>query len=270
MAKKKRKKSSKNFFSGIFSLIGGTFRLLLKVTPVVAIALIIGFGFFGVKKALYADSALSIQKIVITPNDSLPASKQQQVESKWLGKNILKLDLKKIAKDLEQDPNVRVAEVTRHLPAILKVEIQKRTAAVYIQLAPRGLYGVISEDGVILDVVKESNPSLVLIEAYGGDQKEPKTGMRVKQRGYSEAIKFLKAFWNHALSRRETVSKMSLDHLGNLTIFLGGGPEVRLGRHPSDRLEAFERIETLLEKESRTQIEYVDLQFDNVIVKRKK
>jgi hypothetical protein len=93
--------------------------------------------------------------------------------------------------------------------------------------------------------------------------------MSLHPRGFQEALKFLEIFWAHEMSKRETVTKISLDRLGNVTVTLGSGPELRLGRRPEERMAALEKITPLLESGERSAVEYIDLQFDNVIVKRK-
>ena len=271
MGKRKRKKSGRGKgFSKIASFLGETFHLFFRVFPFVALGLILGLLFFGVRRVLYADSSLTVQKIMVDPIDGLSSTERQSLESRLLGKNILKIDVHRVAKELEKDPEIQIARVTRHLPSLLQIEVEKRKPIAFIQLSPRGSFGLISEDGMILDVVRDHNTSLVLVEAYGLDKKEPHMGLKVKQKGFQEAMKFLKAFWEHPLAHQETVTKMSLDHLGNVSVILGSGPEIRLGRQPFETLGSIEKIIPLLEGENRKGIEYVDLQFDNVIVKRKK
>ena len=72
------------------------------------------------------------------------------------------------------------------------------------------------------------------------------------------------------LSHFEVLTRIGIDHLGNVSIILGNGPQIRLGRRPMDSLKSLEKTIPLLKSEERSKIEYVDLQYDNVIVKRKK
>ncbi len=251
------------------SLIGSGLRFVWRMLPLV---IYIGAGagiFLGVKSALYADGALVVDRILIQPSDALTPEETQSIETRWLGSNILAVDLKKIAAQLESDPDVQQALVFRHLPSQLKIEIKKRDPIAFIQFASKGVYGLISEDGMILDTAQTSNASLVTIEAYGLNEKEPRRGRMFEHAGFHEAISFLKAFWSHPLARRETITRIALDHLGNVTITLGSQPKVRLGRYPIERFPALSKILPILESPERTQIDYIDLQFDDVIVKRK-
>ncbi len=271
MAKKKRKKSgNRKGLSGVDALTGGTFRLLFRSLPFVLVLGLAGALFFGVRQALYADFSLAVEKIVVVPPEALSSKQRQILETRLIGKNILTVDIKKISNDLKKNPEIRIAKVSRYLPSILKIEVEERKPTVFVQFAPKGLYGVASEDGMILDVVKERNASLGLVEVYSLGVKEPRMGSQIKHRGFVEAMVFLKAFWKDPVAHQETVTKISLDHLGNVSILLGSGPEIRLGRHPIDHLKDLEKVMPILHGTDRRNIDYLDLQFDNVIVKRKK
>jgi cell division septal protein FtsQ len=272
MGKKKRKKFSKNKrLAWMGSVLGGAVQLFVKSLPLFALCTLLGFLFLGIRKALYADSYLSIRRIVLEPFDALPPQEKQEIESRWLGKNMLTVNLQNMSKELQKDPKIRVVRVSLVFPSILKIEIEKRQLLGMIQLSPRGSFGLVSEDGVIFEVAKERNPSFVLFEAYGWDQKEPRIGLKLKHQGFREAVKFLNAFEGHPLSHQETVTKIVLDRAGNVSLVLGGGPEIRLGRHPLERLGAMERVKPIiLHGEGRAKIDYIDLEFDNIVVKSKK
>ena len=271
MPKKKRRKSGRGKkFLRWGGIVTGAFRLVFRIFPLAAAAALAGGLFVTVRQALYADSALAVSRIVVEPSEALPAIERRALETKFLGKNILRVNLRAVSRELEKDPQIRRAAVVRRLPAELRVFLELRKPVALIQFSPKGSFGLVSEDGMILDTLLRPNASMFLIEAYAAGIKEPQSGAVVPGRGYTEAIRFMKAFWDHPLSRREAISKISLDHLGNVTAVLGNGPAVRLGRRPAERMKALEKVVLLLQGENRAGIDYVDLQFDNIIVKRKK
>ncbi len=271
MAKaKKAKRKKKNPFEPLVEVISGTFSLALKILPAMLVAGVFSGLFFGVRHLLYADPQLTVRDIVVSPAPAMANGRRQDLETKLLGKNILRIDLKKIAADLESNPEIQSARVERQMPSTLKVELVSRKPIAFVQFSSNGSVGSISEDGMILNVFKSSDHSLVTIEAYGMGLKEPQVGYQIRNRGFSEAVKFLQAFWEHPLSKREILTRVSLDHLGQVSITLGAGPDIRLGRRASSRIPTLEKIIYLLEGGDRETIQYIDLQFDNVIVKRKK
>ncbi|MBI3314249.1 MAG: FtsQ-type POTRA domain-containing protein [Candidatus Omnitrophica bacterium] len=270
MARKKRKKAGKKgIFAGIGFLIKSSFALALKAAPGALVILLAGGLFLGVRQMLYADSTLAIQKITVDPATAISIPARANLESDLLGKNILQVNLKRVARSLENNPEIEHARVFRSLPSEIKIEVEKRQPIAFIQFSSRGSVGLISSDGMILDVFPKYDGTFILIEAFASGLNDPKIGMQFRSEGFAHAVKFIKAFWEHQLARRETITKIRLDHLGNVTVVLGTGPAIKLGRNPVEKLNDMEKIVHLLDGEGRKAIDYIDLQFDNVIIKRK-
>lgn len=269
-AKKTAKRKKKSSWAPIFGLAGSAAGLVLRAFPLLLVTGSFCGLFLGVRHLLYADPQLSVKEIVVSPAPALSTGRRQDLDTKLMGKNILKVDLKKIAAELQANPEIQSAKVERQMPSTLQIEVVSRKPVAFVQFVSSGLYGAVSEDGMILDTVKARDNSLVVIEAYGMGLKEPQIGYQIRNRGFTEAVKFLHAFWDHPLSKREVLTRVSLDHLGQVSITLGAGPDIRLGRRASTRIPTLEKIMYLLEGGDRDKIQYIDLQFDNVIVKRKK
>jgi cell division septal protein FtsQ len=269
MAKKKRKKNSGGGFVAIGNMISQTFHVLTRSVPILLVLLACSAFFMGVRSALYADYNLTVQKVTVEPAQSLAAAQRERLDSQVLGKNILNTDLKAIAQSLEKDASIQNVKVSRRLPSEIFVEVQKRKALAFIRFSNPQTFGVISEDGMILDVVDAKNATGLIIEAPGIGVQKPAIGQHLKNRGFQEAVLFLSAYQNNALAAQEPVTRVLLDHLGNVSVVLREGPEVRLGRRPSQRIEAFKKIAPLLEGETRAKIAYIDLQYDDVVVKQR-
>lgn len=268
MPKKRRKKSGGSWKS-VGRFFSDSAKAFFKVMPALVIMFALGATFLGVREALYADPNLTIQKVVVEPPDALAHAQQEKIESAVLGKNILQFDIQSVTSRLEKDPNVLAAHVVKKLPSQLYIEITRREAVAVIRFSPGGNYGVVSADGMILDLVTEKNVSGVVLEATGFSMKQPSIGTQIRDRSFFEAIKFLKAYQIHPMAQFEPLTKIALDHLGNISITLGQGPVIRLGHRPSERLTALEKMLPVLQSEGRAKIDYVDLQFDNAIVKQK-
>ena len=269
MAKKKRKKNGKGGLKAAAQFLGAVSSLFLKVLPSLVIILASGAIFMNVRQALYADANLAIQKISVQPSDALTAAQRNQLESRFMGKNILQVNIRKVSSDLEKDPGIQSARVLKQLPATLDITVERRKAIACLRYAAHGNCGLISDDGVILDIIAEKNIPGVLIEALESQNREPSLGQKVELRGFGEAVNFMKAFQEQELSHYEPLSKINLDHIGNVSITLGAGPQIRLGRRPLETLKSLEKVVPLLKSDDRGKIEYIDLQFDNVIVKKK-
>ena len=153
MGKKKFRKGKKGWF---FSAVGAMFRgmgwLLWKLLPAVVIAGVLIYVGFAVKKGLCEDRWLRVQEIRIVPPDALSPEGIRMLEDKILGKNILLLDLKKIAGTIELGPGAQSVRVVREMPTTIRIEIQKRRPIANVQLRPGGPYGIAAEDGFIIEV----------------------------------------------------------------------------------------------------------------------
>ena len=271
MASKKRKKLGKNFGKAAKAFFADSVRFLLKALPLAAVVLLTGSAFVGVRQVLYQDSHLTLRSIAVEPMQALTEAQRKSLESRYLGKNILKVELARIAEDLEKDPRIKSADVFRRFPSTLRIEIRERIPVALVRFQPHGPAGLISEDGIVLDTFsKETFPAYPVIEVFQAGLKDPERGLRFRAKGFVEIVQFLKAYGNHPLAAREKITKIGLDRLGNVSVVLGEGPQIRLGRTPAARLEVFDKITPLLETEERKKIEYVDLQFGDVVIKRKR
>lgn len=271
MGKKKNKKGKKG---GLFAAIGALFRgilwLLWKLLPLVIIVGVLVYGGFAIKKVLSEDRWLKVQEIRVVPPDVLSPASIRTLEDKILGKNILLLDLKKIAGTIELGPGAQSVRVVREMPTTIRVEIQKRRPIANVQLRPGGPYAIVADDGYIIESRSAIDPAWILIEDFGEPIKEPRVGVRLQNKGFAEALRFMKAFRRHELARREAVTRIMLDPYGNVTVRLGEGPDFQLGRKASERLSFLTKAVYLFKTEPRENIEYMDLQYDRVAVKRKR
>jgi len=270
MGKKKFKKGKKGWLVSAFgAIIRGIGWLLWKLLPVVVIAGLLVYAGFAVKKGLCEDRWLRVQGIQIVPPDALSPASIRTLEDKILGKNILLLDLKKIASTIELGPGAQSVRVVREMPTTIRIEIQKRRPIANVQLRPGGPYAIVSDDGFIIESRPALDPAWILVEDFSEPLKEPRIGARLQNKGFAEALRFMKVFRNHELARREAVTRISLDPNGYVTVRLGEGPDFKLGRKASECVNSLNNAVYLLKTEPRENIEYMDLQYDRVAVKRK-
>ena len=270
MGKKKRKKSPggkglKAFFGWTKSLLG----FGLRVVPLALVIFGVGAAFLGVKQALFADPNLNINKITVEPADALSALQKERLYAVLQGKNILDTDIVAVSRELEKDAWVEKAQVVRRFPAEIKVVIEKRKPLAYVRLGASTVLRLVAEDGTVLDTT-DKNISGLLIEIAPSGAREPGIGQQLTAKGFAESVEFLRAFENHKMAQFETISKMRIDHLGSISITAGKGPEIRLGRRPLEVFHLLDKVLPLLASKEREHIDYVDLQFGNVIVKQKR
>ena len=269
MGRKKRgKRSGKKVNLGSF--FKASFHFTAKVIPFFILMVAAGGTFAGVRGLLFADPHLSIQRINVTPSEALSREQRLRVESLLSGKNILVADIRKISIMLEKDPWIESAVVTKRMPAEISISVRKRVPSAYVKLMTTGESVLVSEDGMVLDTPPAQAVTGLVIEIPGTGMRTPRIGEHLRVKGLEEANQFLREFPKHPLAQFESVSKISLNPIGNVNVTLGKGPELRMGRKPLEAMRSFDKIAPILESAERAKIDYIDLQFNNVIVKQKK
>ncbi|MFA7000560.1 MAG: FtsQ-type POTRA domain-containing protein, partial [Candidatus Omnitrophota bacterium] len=146
MAKKKKIRRSVRGkgLAGLGGLLTGFLRMTARVFPWLLAAFAVAALFLAVRSALMADTSFGIQQVTVTPPQDISTAKRQALETRYLGKNILRIDLAKAAEDLEQDPEIEWAHVRRDFPSTLSIHIRRRVPMALIRFSPRGEYGLVS------------------------------------------------------------------------------------------------------------------------------
>ena len=270
MGKRKRKKSSAPL---LWKATKGSLHLLtqglIKSFPLLVFGAI-GFGiFWGIREELYADSGFRVQSIRIMPENVLSQEKLQELQRLYVHRNLFKISPRKVAAVVKQDPKIREARVVRDFPNILRIEVRDRIPFAQVQLSPKGEYYLLSEDGVVLGRETTRNKNLLLIEVFESASVKPDWGSKLAVPGFEQAAELVKEFPKHRISHAETIDWVRLDHLGNVALVLTQGPELRFGREPMKKLRTLDSLGPLLRSPERDRIIYVELQYQDLIVKKK-
>lgn len=267
---KRRSKKSKAPLT--WKLIQGAVRLLtqgiFKAGPLLLFGAV-GFGiFWGIRENLYADPGFLIQSVEVISTKGVSGEKIASMQKLYLNKNLFRISPSEVVKVAQQDPQVREARVTRLFPHTLKIEMMDRTVFGQVQFVPENVFYSVAEDGIVLGIESSRNLRLPLIEFLEGSSPV-ENGKRLLLPGFKEAVNLTRAFSRHPLARIEQVDKIRLDHLGNVSLVLKNGPELRFGRTPSKRLSQLNSLGGLLAGPERKDLVYIDLQFDDLIVRKK-
>jgi len=266
--RRKRKASSTLTWKAAKGLSRLFFKGFLKASPFVLLGGV-GFGiFWGLRENLYADPGFLVQSLEVVPEKALSPQRIQELERRFLNRNLFKISPQALARELEADPAIREARVLRKFPKTLQIEISHRDPFVQIQFSPHGPYVSAAEDQVVLSKEFERNKKLLLIEAFEDRDSKPENGEGLSLAGFREAVELAKAFQTHPLARREAIERIRLDHLGNVTLVLVKGPELRFGRQPMKKFHTLGSLPPLLKGPDRDKIIYIELQYRDLIVKK--
>ena len=273
MAKKKKKVNTakrKAWVSGLQTAALTGARFIRWFLPIAILCALFFLGFSRVREALYADSALNVRQIKITPEGFIPAALKAELDKQWLGTNIFFADVHKISAFLVRDPSVLKADTVKKFPSTLDVQITPRHPFARVSYSKGGPSAILSEDGVVLSLLDaQSEFAGPFLDAFESKWKAPVKGKWQGPKGLEQAVAFYRQFQYHPLAATEKITRMNVDYLGNLTVTLGTGPEVKLGRHPVEFLNSLHKLDPILDPAERSKIQYVDLQFEDVIVKKR-
>ncbi|MFZ5801739.1 MAG: cell division protein FtsQ/DivIB [Candidatus Omnitrophota bacterium] len=271
MGKRKKRKGKgggnwfRSLFDGIKALLGALWRML----PVLLALGILAAGLFGLWNILKQDGRLSVQKILIQPAGALGDDVYGRLSSKYLGKSLFLLKLPAIAEELQADPLIKSAGVYRDFPSTLKIVIEKRVPVFRVRSEESGAYYSLSDDAVVLGGALPDDLRLMAIEILQEKVGKLRAGKKIDVRGFSGAVQFLNEFRRHPVLREERIEGFTLDSFGGLAFHYEEGPEVRMGRFPSEKIQTLVNALPILHGPDHEGIEYINLEFDEVIVKKK-
>lgn len=270
MAKRKRRKvTSSRPWKAIRGFIGLLTHGILSTSPLLTLGLI-GFGiFWGIRENLYADPGFLIHRIEVVPEGKLFPDQTQVLERTYLGHNLLRVSPEEVARRIQGNPQIQQARVTRSFPGTLRIEVWDRSTFAQVQPVTNGPYYSVAEDGVVLEAESGRNKGFPLIELFEVKVPSLQKGSQLPFRGFREAVALTRAFRQHPLGRSEMIERIRLDHLGNVALVLAKGPELRFGRDPMRKLNTLDSLIPLLKGPERSQIIYIELQYEDLIVKKK-
>lgn len=267
--RKKRKSAGGLGWKALKGAVAWLFRTVWRGVPVALLGLS-AFGiFWGIREHLYHDPTFKLQTLEIRPEGALSPSMTQNLERLYLGENLFKISPGRIAVTIEQDPLIREAKVKRIFPEKVRIELSRRIPSLQLRLDPKGEYLTLAEDFVLLEKADERNRSLALVEAFEVGGLRTVLGRKVLVPGLEETKELIEAFGGHPLGQSEVIDRLRVDHLGNVSIVLADGPELRFGRHPMQRFPALDTVTPFLKGADRAKILYLDLQFQDLIVRKR-
>jgi cell division septal protein FtsQ len=253
-----------------FKKVGrGFLALLWKTLPWGFAFGLIGFFSLNVKHMLHADPYFQVEVIKVFPSGVLTESEHQFLEAQTRGRSLFDINLKEISRHLERNPKVKRAEAVRSLPKQLRIFIATRSPFIQIQLKEGGPYYLAASDQLVLSVQSSPRPDLAVLEDFGSAKKSYSVGSLYQNKDFYLLFDLLETLKTDPLLGKQNVSKLRMDQLGNLTLILQDGIELRFGRSVSLSESARVVLRSLLNSEDRNEILYMDLRYRDMIIKKK-
>ena len=165
---KKTKKGFSPFFKALSTGMhhfGKALFFLSKVLPA-AISIFLAVAIYhGVQKYLYADPYFRLDRIVVKTDLPFTTQEIERMSGLRLGENLIAIDLRKVARRIEREPRVKLAQVKRILPNTIEIEAVRRFEVFQIRSKGGNHFYAIDDQGTILPKTDvHPLPGLVLIE----------------------------------------------------------------------------------------------------------
>ncbi len=218
---------------------------------------------------LHADPYFQVERIAVFPSGLLTNSEYQFLEGQARGQSLIELDLKRISKSLERNPKIKRAEVVRILPNQLNVFLATRAPFIQIQSKEGGPYYSVSTDQLIVSVEASPKPDLIILEDFNSEKKIYSVGTFYQNKHFRSLLSLLEFAKSDPALGSETISRLAMDQLGNITLILSDGVELKTAGELALPASSRTVLKSLLKSEERNQILYIDLRYRDLIVKKK-
>ncbi len=250
MSKKKKQKLS------LRSIIGIGLSILFFITLIGA-----------VKWANYRQS-FEVSNIRISGNKILEKSTYEAIVSAFEVTSINQADLRKMAQAIEENPFVKAAQVSRHFPNKMTINIVERDPLAIINLADKLMIDI---EGVVLPNHAYSNEALIpILSGFNPSTDLYPHGEQTFSMKVKEAVAILKQLSNGYPELYENISELTLNNDEEYVIILSDRPtRVVLGKDDIiTKLNILKNFDTALGQRQLTDFRLLDMRYKKQLVAR--
>jgi cell division septal protein FtsQ len=257
---------------GIFKVSAKAGAFLRTILPLFLLIGLTGAGILWVHQSLYAARIMELEKVRIKGLETLTATDILKLADIKKGLNLLDLDLKARVKQVSQDPRIRSVAFKKIFPNRLEIRIQERRAFLQIYEPHEKLFYFIDEEGVLLPGPSHKPQADFMIfsdASLESGSRRFKQGEKYASVHFPEIFQNFEMLENDPLLEEEKIREIRVDELGFWTFVTEDKIEFRIG-NSFKNLEKLDNFKILLHSEVRGTLDYLDLRFQDVIVKIKK
>ncbi len=250
MSKKKKQKLS------LRSIIGIGLSILFFITLIGAL-----------KWANYRQS-FEVSNIRISGNKILEKSTYEAIVSAFEVTSINQADLRKMAQAIEENPFVKAAQVSRHFPNKMTINIVERDPLAIINLADKLMIDI---EGVVLPNHAYSNEALIpILSGFNPSTDLYPHGEQTFSVKVKEAVAILKQLSNGYPELYENISELTLNNDEEYVIILSDRPtRVVLGKDDIiTKLNILKNFDTALGQRQLTDFRLLDMRYKKQLVAR--
>jgi len=242
---------------------------VLITVPFVILFGVIAFLMVGVKGMLHADPYFQVTRVTVFPSGILSESEIRFLETATRDRNLIEINLKDMSQKLERNPRVKRAEVRRIFPQDINIMVTPREPLLQVQFRKNGRIYVVGRDQVVMSVSQHADPELIVLEDFSASKKSYSPGTLYQRKHFERVSELLATLQNDPVLRTESVSRVGLDRLGNWTLILSDGIEIRLGKDSDLSQEKRTVLKTILKSKERGNLLYIDTRYQDILIKNK-
>jgi len=235
--------------------------------PIVLLLMITGLGIFWVHRSLEAARIVELKGVRLSGLTQLTAKDVINLAGVKKGMDLFDLKLESISTPLLTHPRIRSVQVKKMYPNHLSIQIVERESVLQIYIPDQKLYYLIDEEGVLLpDKSAEPFPDFYIYFDESVRKSVGKVGNVYESSYLGTLLDHRDAIQATGGLGEETISKIRVDSLGFWYFVTEDGIEFRIGDN-FENLSKIENMKALLESDVRAKVSYLDLRFQDVIVK---
>jgi cell division septal protein FtsQ len=272
MGKKNKKPLSFKISTKQLHTLGrGALWMTYRVLPLTLVILVGWFGFQTVRADLLQDPFFRLKTIdvqtdgVLTPAQVLPPLGLQK------NMTLFDVSLRDVARGLKAMPRIRKFTVYKHFPDTLVIRLEERKPVFQLRLIGRTHSFLVDTDGILFKFSDSIQPNLLIVEDDLQTSKTLRLGKNYPFHHLQSVLSVYALAKDNTMLKNEKIEKVAIDSLSNLSLFLDDKLELKVGRENiSERLGKLNSVENLLhDKKERQNVRYIDLRFEDVIVRYK-
>lgn len=263
--KYKSSKPLKNIFQSVKNALSAAW----KIVPFAVVFGFFYFTFFGVRQLLLADSFFQVAVMKVFPKGILTDTQYQELERYGRGMNLLEVDLKRLKRYIETNPDVRYAHILRRLPNELEIYLTKRIPKFQLRVSPQGQFYTVDSEGVVMRVSKTADPALPVFIHYTHSVRHLDLLDGYQHPMWQKMQQILDILRTDDMVKNEKIPTIALEAPALLTFSMTNGPDLKIASPEDLSSQKMAALGRLLTGAERQQLAYIDLSRQDIVVKYK-
>lgn len=255
---------------GIVKFLGGLVRWVISQSYKIMVCSVIVVSGLAIQRSIYADPTFGVKFVDIQTTGALSKDKIIQWSGLKAGASTFDVSLHSIERKLLRHSEIKAVRVTRKMPNRIGIFVSERRA--FLQVASDEKFKsfwLLDEEGFVIPEVSSTPSSHFPIVVETDLARSPlEIGMQYKDPSYGAAKRLVAAMKDAEFISFEEVAFIRPLEQSEFEIVLKSGIKLFIKEDFETSLKKLDHFRDLLRSDGNT-IEYIDLRFSDVAVKKK-